>query len=155
MAQRLIQAYQQAPWRIQIQRLRTVLLLILVFALVTSVYLFISAQAAMAGLNIQDGEFYREKLQREIASLKTQLGNVNSIATMEERALKAGYKPAPTDKGMYVIVTGYFGKPQVNLAPPPGPDLIPENKIKPEYTTSLSEWLFRMSTELKPVSGGK
>lgn len=155
MAQRLIQAYQQAPWRIQIQRLRTVLLLILLAALVTGVYLFISAQAAMAGLNIQDGEFYREKLQREIASLKTQLGNVNSIATMEGRAIKAGYKPAPSDKGMYVIVTGYFGKTQVNLAPPPGPDLIPETRLKPEYTTSLSEWMVRMSTELRPVSGGK
>ncbi len=153
MAQRLIQAYQQAPWRIQVQRLRTLLLVILMFALVTGIYLFISAQAAMAGLNIQDGEFYREKLQREIASLKTQLGNVNSIAVMEERAIKAGFKPAPKDQGMYVIVTGYTGKPQVNLAPPPGPDLIPENKIKPEYTTSLSEWLFRMSAGMRPVPG--
>jgi len=155
MAQRLIQAYQQAPWRIQIQRLRTLLLLILMFALVTGIYLFISAQAAMAGLNIQDGEFYREKLQREIASLKTDLGKVNSIATMEERATKAGYKPAASNKGMYVIVTGYFGRPPVNLAPPPGPDLIPETRLKPEYTTSLSEWLYRMSIELRPVPGGK
>jgi hypothetical protein len=155
MAQRLIQAYHQAPWRIQIQRLRTLLLLILMFALVTSIYLFISAQAAMAGLNIQDGEFYREKLQREIASLKTQLGNVTSIAAMEDRAVKVNFKPAPGDKGMYVIVTGYFGKPQVNLAPPPGPDLIPEIKLKPEYTTSLSEWLFRVANGLMPVSGGQ
>lgn len=155
MAQKLIQAYQQAPWRIQVQRLRTVLLLILMFAIVTGIYLFISAQAAMAGLNIQDGEFYREKMQREIASLKTQLGTVNSIAVMEDRASKAGFKPAPIDQGMYVSVTGYTGKPQVNLAPPSGPDLIPDMKLKPAYTTSLSEWLFRMSAGLKPVSGGQ
>lgn len=155
MAQRVTQAYQQAPWRIQVQRLRTLLLLILMFALVAGIYLFVSAQAATAGLNIQDGEFYREKLQREIASLKTQLGNVTSIAAMEDRAIKANFKPAPGDMGMYVIVNGYYGKPQVNLAPPPGPDLIPETKLKPEYTTSLSEWLFRMTNGLTLVSGGQ
>ena len=74
MAQKIIQAYQQAPWRIQVQRLRTFLVLILVFTLVTGMYLYISAQAAMAGLNIQEGEYRRDVLMREIATLKIQLG---------------------------------------------------------------------------------
>lgn len=143
MAQRLIQAYQQAPWRIQVQRLRTFLLLILAFALVTGMYLFVSAQAAMAGLNIQDKEYEREVLLREISSLKIQLGQINSVSSMEARAIKAGFKPVAADKGMYVVVSGYYGRPLLNLAPAPGPDLLPEATLKPEYTQSLWEFLFQ------------
>jgi hypothetical protein len=143
MTQRLIQAYQQAPWRIQVQRLRTFLLLILAFALITGMYLFVSAQAAMAGLNIQDKEYEREVLLREIASLKIQLGQLSSMTSMEARAIKAGFKPVAADKGMYVVVSGYYGRPPLNLAPAPGPDLLPEATLKPEYTQSLWEFLFQ------------
>ena len=83
MAQHLIQAYQQAPWRIQVQRLRTFFLVILVFALVTGMYLYISAQAAMAGLNTQQGEWLREELIREIASKKSELGALTATGRSE------------------------------------------------------------------------
>ncbi len=155
MAQKMMQAYQQAPWRLQIQRLGTFLLVVIGVILIAGMYLFISAQAATAGLNIQADEFYRERLMREIASLKTQLGALNSMAAMEERAQKAGYKPAPADKGMYVTVSGYTGQPQVNLAPPPGPDMLPQAKLKPEYTQSLWEWLFTVANGLRPATGEK
>ncbi len=39
MSQKIIQAYHQAPWRIQVQRLRTFLVIILIFTLVTGMYL--------------------------------------------------------------------------------------------------------------------
>ena len=106
MAHKLIQAYQQAPWRTQVQRLRTYLLLIVVFALVTGMYLYISAQAAMAGLSTQQGEWVREGLIREIASKKMELGALTSFENMEKRATALGYKPVPADKGMYVVVSG-------------------------------------------------
>ena len=154
MTQHLKQAYQQAPWRIQVQRLRTFLLLILVFTLVTGMYLYISAQAAVAGLNIQQGEDRRDVLMRDIASLNIELGKLNSVANMEERAIKAGYKPVPPDKGMYVMVPGYSGRPQVNLAPPPGPDSLPEATLKPEYTQSLWELLFQTVNGLHFNPGG-
>jgi hypothetical protein len=155
MAQQLIQAYQQAPWRIQVQRLRTFLLLILVFALVTGMYLYISAQAAMAGLGTQQGEWLRQDLLREVASLKVQLGSLTSVAAMEERATKLGYKSPPADKGMYVVVPGYSGRPVVNLAPPPGPDVLPSATLKPEYTESLWEFLFKTVNGLQINQGGK
>lgn len=143
MAQKLIQAYQQAPWRTQVQRLRTFLLLIVVFALVTGMYLYISAQAAMAGLSTQQGEWVREELIREIASKKIELGTLISVENMEKRAATLGYKPVPADKGMYVIVSGYSGRPLVNLAPPPGPDMLPQSTLKQEYTESIWEFLFK------------
>lgn len=154
MSQKIIQAYQQAPWRIQVQRLRTYLVIILVFILITGMYLYISAQAATAGLNIQDGEYQREVLLREIATLKTQLGDLTSISTMEDRALKAGYKPVDPEKGMYVLVKGYTGRPQLSLAPPPGPDMLPTARLKPEYTRSLWEVLFETVNGLKLDQGG-
>ncbi len=155
MAQHLIQAYQQAPWRIQVQRLRTFLLVILVTALVAGMYLYISAQAAVAGLNIQEGEDRRDVLMRDIASLNLQLGTLNSVANMEQRAIKAGFKPVPADKGMYVMVPGYYGRPLGNLAPPPGPDMLPENNLKPEYTQSLWEFMFQTVNGLQLNQGGQ
>ncbi len=155
MAQRLMQAYQQAPWRIQVQRLGTFLLLILVFALVTSMYLYISAQAAMAGLGTQQGEWLRQDLLREVSSLKVKLGSLTSVAAMEERAVRLGFKPVSADKGMYVVVPGYSGRPVVNLAPPPGPDALPTSTLKPEYTESLWEFLFKTVNGLQITTGGK
>lgn len=153
MSQKITQAYQQAPWRIQVQRLRTFFVMILVFTLVTGMYLYISGQAATTGLNIQDGEYQREILLREIATLKIQLGDLTSVSTMEQRATKAGYKPVDAEKGMYVLVKGYTGKEQVNLAPPPGPDMLPNARLKPEYTRSLWEVLFEMVNGLKLSQG--
>ena len=154
MAQRLTQAYQQAPWRIQVQRLRTFFLVILVFALVTGMYLYISAQAAMAGLNTQQGEWHREELMREIASKKSELGALTSVENMEKRAIALGYKPIAADKGMYVVVPGYTGRPQVNLAPPAGPDVLPQGTLKREYTESIWEFLFKTVNGLQLNRGG-
>jgi hypothetical protein len=153
MSQKIIQAYQQAPWRIQVQRLRTFLVIILVFTLVTGMYLSISAQAATTGLNIQDGEYQREVLLRELATLKVQLGDLTSISNMEQRAIKEGYKPVDPEKGMYVLVKGYTGKPPVELAPPPGPNMLPAASLKPEYTQSLWEFLFETVNGLKLSQG--
>ncbi len=155
MAQHLIQAYQQAPWRIQVQRLRTFLLVILIGALIAGMYLYISGQAAVTGLKIQEAEDYRDTLLREISTLNVQLGQLNSVANMEDRATKAGYKPIAPDKGMYVMVPGYYGRPQVNLAPPPGPNMLPTDQIKPEYTQSLWEFLFQTVNGLQLNQGGQ
>jgi hypothetical protein len=154
MAQKIIQAYQQAPWRTQVQRLRTFLLLIVAFALVTGMYLYISAQAAVAGLATQQGEWRREELIREIASKRIELGTLISVENMEKRAAALGYKTIPADKGMYVVVTGYSGRPQVNLAPPPGPDMLPQSTLKQEYTESIWEFLFKTVNGLQLNRGG-
>jgi hypothetical protein len=154
MAQRLTQAYQQAPWRSQVQSLRTFFLVMVVFALVTGMYLYISAQAAMAGLNTQQGEWRREELIREIATKKNELGTLTSVDTMEKRAIALGYKPVAANKGMYVVVPGYAGRPQVNLAPPVGSDMIRQGTLKKEYTESIWELLFKTVNTLKADRGG-
>lgn len=149
MSQKITQAYHQAPWRIQIQRLGTFLVIILIFTLVTGMYLSISAQAATIGLNIQDGEYNREVLLREVATLKIQLGDLTSISNMEKRAKDSGYKPVDPEKGMYVLVKGYTGRPPVILAPAPGPDMLQTAGLKPEYTQSLWDFLFTTVNGLK------
>jgi hypothetical protein len=65
-----------------------------------------------------------------------------------------GYKPVPADKGMYVIVPGYSGRPQVNLAPPPGPDMLPQATLKQEYKESIWELLFKTVNGLQISRGG-
>jgi len=113
------------------QRLRTFLLVILIGALICRDVFIYLRQAAVTGLNIQNDEDYRDVLLREISTMSIQLGQLNSVASMEDRATKAGYKPVAPDKGMYVMVPGYFGRPQVNLAPPPGARHAPQ---RPDQT---------------------
>ena len=92
-------------------------------------------------------------LLRELATLKVQLGDLTSISNMEERAKKAGFKPVDPEKGMYVLVKGYTGRPQLVMAPPPGPDMLPTARLKPEYTRSLWEVLFETVNGLKLDQG--
>jgi len=53
MKNRLLHAYKQAPWRIQLQWIGIFLLGLVLMASITGVYLNISAQAATAGRMIQ------------------------------------------------------------------------------------------------------
>ena len=53
MKNRLLQAYKQAPWRIQIQWIGLFLLGLVLVASIIGLYLSISAQAAASGRSIQ------------------------------------------------------------------------------------------------------
>jgi len=53
MKNRLLQAYKQAPWRVQLQWIGLFLLGLVLVAGITGLYLNISAQAATAGRKIQ------------------------------------------------------------------------------------------------------
>ena len=53
MANRFLQAFQQAPWRIQAQRLGLIFMGLVVFGLTAGVYLSISASAYAAGFDVQ------------------------------------------------------------------------------------------------------
>ena len=142
MTTKLIQAYRQAPWRVQLQRLGYVALAILMVLLVAALYLNISAQAATAGLDFQGLEFQRQSLQREIANLDATLALVTSENTMLERAKAMGFTPISMDKVVYVVVPGYVDRQPASFAPVPDANMLAEPIIKPSYTQSLWEFLF-------------
>lgn len=149
MPRKMVQAYHQAPWRLQIQNMGAYLIVIVVIAVMVMLRLVIMAQAATTGLNLRDDEYTREELLRTVSSLKITLGELTAVSAMEKRAIAAGFKPLKANTGMYVLVNGYTGRPQVSLAPPPGPDLLPNRLLRPEYTNSLWELVFQTANDLK------
>ncbi|HEX7556973.1 MAG TPA: hypothetical protein VF338_10145 [Leptolinea sp.] len=143
ITQKLTQAYRQAPWRSQVQWSGMFLLILIGFVLIAGLYLSISAQAATAGMDIQDLQVQKDETTRRSADLRNQLAYYSSDAVMAKRAKDLGFKLNQIDDPIYLIIPGYTGRDLANLAPPPGLDMIPSPVLRSAYTQSLWEWLFQ------------
>ncbi len=136
----LVHAYRQAPWRIQRQWLGGFLLGVLAIAMVSSLYLDITAQAAIAGREIQGMTADISSIQENTADLQTRLAELSSDAVMSKRAADLGYVQVDPAQLQYIVVPGYVA-PQPDLLAV-APALQPSAPtIPPEYTESLIEWL--------------
>ncbi len=143
----LVHAYRQAPWRIQRQWLGGFLLAVLAVAMVASLYLDITARAAISGRQIQALSDDITSVQQGNADLETRLAELNSTKAMEKRAQDLGYRPVDPNQVEYVLVPGYV-EPQLDILPV-APPLVPSApSIPPAYTESLIEWVQR---ELQPA----
>jgi hypothetical protein len=100
----------------------------------------VTVQAAAAGLKIQDLEDEQERLQREIAGLRTRIAMQTSADQMQKRAEELGFKPVDPADITYMVIPGYKGREPVIQAPPPG-SIAQQPLVKPAYTQSLWEWL--------------
>ncbi len=143
MSQSLTHAYQQAPWRIQLQRIGLFMLVLVLVALAAGLYLYISAKTVEAGVQIQDLEWEREKTLRRISNLSSDLAFITSASQMEGRAHALGFEPVNEDNVTYMVIPGYAGRQTAIMAPPPSPVKITQPLIKPSYKQSLWEWLFQ------------
>jgi len=139
-ATRIIHAYRQAPWRVQRQYVGAFLLAIIIVALISALYLDVTARAALAGREIQDLRIEITTMQRTNADLETELASLTSSSMMQRRALELGYRPVKPGELDYVFVPGYVA---------PEPDILlaaidtttPAVHLPAEYTESLIEWL--------------
>ena len=133
-------AYRQAPWRIQRQWVGGFLLAVLGIAMVASLYLDVTAQAAISGREIQNLASDIITIQHGNADLQTRLAELTSNGTMEQRAQALGYEPMDPSLVQYIVVPGY-SEPQVDVLAV-APVLRPSApSIPPDYTESLIEWL--------------
>lgn len=139
-ATRIIHAYKQAPWRVQRQYVGAFLLAVIVVALISALYLDVTARAALAGREIQELRIGITATQRSNADLETELGGLTSSTRMQQRALELGYRPVKPGELDYIFVPGYIA---------PEPDILvaavdvttPAYRLPDEYTESLLEWL--------------
>ncbi|HML40894.1 MAG TPA: hypothetical protein PKD23_09440 [Bellilinea sp.] len=152
MNQKIIQAYRQAPWRVQLQWIGVFLLVLVVAIGASGIYLYVSAQATAAGANIHSLEIQREELNIRIADLRTQLAYANSAVVMEVRAEKLGFRHAQQEDLIYLAVPGYTGRAPVFLAPPPTTTSDSQSLIKQAYKQSLWEWFYQGAFRLMDVS---
>jgi hypothetical protein len=138
-----IQAYRQAPWRVQLQWIVGFLLALVMVAIVASVYLSVSAQSAETGREIQNMQMESSDVESQIADLTSQLAGLTSATNMQKRAKDMGFVPVDPSKETFLVIPGYIGRQTANLAPPPGPSTVPTTLIRPSYTQSLWEWIFQ------------
>jgi hypothetical protein len=143
MTQSLIQAYHQAPWRNQLKWFATFLLGVIVVALVSGLYLSISAQSVTIGLQIQAANDEKVGIQQDIADLNNSLGDLTAGPAMLARAKALGYDYVDPSAIEYILVPGYSGRQTAALAPRTAPEIQPKPELDPEYTRSLSEVLFQ------------
>lgn len=133
-------AYRQAPWRVQRQWAGVFLLGLLAFAMISALYLDVTANAAIAGREVQRLRMEITTTQRMNADLETQLATLLSTSRMEARARELGYRPAEAGEIHYLVVPGYARVSGVSLASTQ-PVTMLQSTISPEYTQSLLDWL--------------
>lgn len=136
----LVHAYRMAPWRLQRQWIVTFLLGVILLAMVAALYLDVTAQAAIAGREIQNLTYQMSVVQQANSDLETRLASLTSASVMEQRALDLGYQPVSTETVEYLLVPGYVAPQPEILSAVPQPGLsVPS--IPPEYNQSLLEWI--------------
>ena len=140
------QAYKQAPWRREKRISGAILLLVILVAAVSMLYLFVNNERAAAGVSIQLLEIDRRQALRNIADLRTQLATLTSATQLRARAVELGYQPMNPEEALYIVIPGYPGR-QANIpmeiqAKPESAQVV----LLPSYTESLWDWLLEKYT---------
>jgi hypothetical protein len=137
---RLNHAYSQAPWRVQRQWVSVFLLIVLGFAMIATLYLMVTSQAAITGREIQDLRQAITETENTNADLQTKLAELTSNTEVEQRTYALGFRPVKPEEMEYLYVPGYAAPKGIELAS--APELQPSAPdIPPEYTQSLLDWL--------------
>lgn len=141
MKNRILQAYKQAPWRIQTQWVGLFLLGLVLITSIIGVYLGISGQAAEAGRNIQLKEQEINEIENEIAQLTADLAAAKSIAMMKERGIALDFIPLDPHEAIYLVVQGYNPFAKIALAPPKLSIIVESPTLLSSYRVSLWDWM--------------
>ncbi len=141
MEKDLSQAYKQAPWRTQIQRVGAFLLVVVIIAVIAGLYLNISGQSAATGRRIQNLESELANLKRENNDLQTRLGEIQSVHELSSRLDSLKMRPLTIEEALYLEVPGYIPAGGPRLAPPPVIKAEPSPVLLPEFTSGFIEWL--------------
>jgi hypothetical protein len=136
----LMHAYKIAPWRVQRQWVGSALLAVVALAMIATLYLDVTSQAAIAGREIQELTASISASQQVSADLQTQLAASTSARVMEERALALGFRLMETGEAEYLAVPGYSVLEPDILSSAPLLHLSVLT-IPPEYNESLLEWV--------------
>lgn len=133
-------AYRQAPWRLHRQWAGIFLLCLLTFTMISALYLDVTANAGIAGREIQRLRIQTTITQRQNADLETKLATLLSTSRMEQRARELGFRPAAAGEIHYLVVPGFVRPAAVSLAKTK-PQMTLQSNIPPEYTLSLLDWI--------------
>lgn len=141
MKNRILQAYRQAPWRIQLQWIGLFLLALVLVAAIAGLYLNISAQAATAGRRIQFLERDIDEINNEIAVLTADLARATSTGNLKQRAENLGFKLMNPSEAVFLEIPGFNPNEDLKLAPPRRNIIAEPPIVKSSYRISIWGWL--------------
>lgn len=140
---RRFQAFQQAPWRVQIRLTSGSMLPLIALLIVGGMYLAVNARHARAGRQVLTLQMQEAELLRSNAEKGATLAELTSPEQMYQRALGLGFRPAYPAEIEYILMEDYT-PPLPFIAPrPPASANIGEGMLSPAYTETLGEWLLR------------
>ena len=134
------QAYKQAPWRRQMQVIGGFMLVLIVLATISGLFLSISGRAAASGRRIQQLEMRAHSLSLEINDLRTHLAQVSSANAMKNRIESLNMQTIDPHTAIYLAVPGYDPNLR-NEAQEAKEQEVEKSGLLPEYTSSLWTWL--------------
>ena len=137
MAQKFVNAYKQAPWRLHIQRLGTYLVLLVGLALIAGFYLYVTEKSTAAGVAIQDLEYEKGRVEREIATMNSNIAYLTSFNIMSQRATELGYQSISPSNATYIMIDGYQEKGLKDLPSSTATVGFQSGILQPMYTQSL------------------
>ena len=140
MKKRILQAYRQAPWRVQLQWIGLFMLALILSASIAGVYLSISAQAAAAGRQIQFLEQDIDLINNEIAELTADLASVQSTEKMLARAKELEFIQIDPAQAIYLEIPGFDPMEDLVLAPPRSNPVSERPVLRSAYKSSLWDW---------------
>ena len=136
------QAYSVKPWRRQLQIIVLVLVALVVFGLISVIYLNIDARAAAFGRQIQEHHSTIRSLEKDIDYKQSQLALLTSASEMKKRAEELGFRQVHSDEILYMVVDGYSGRPAAELGTKP--ELVQADvdpTMSPAFNQSLLDWI--------------
>lgn len=143
MKKNILQAYKQAPWRVQLQYIGLFLLGLVLISAIMGVYLSISSQAATAGRRIQSLEDDMDEIHNEIAELTTTLAQKTSTTVMQTRAEAMGFRMMNVNEAVYLEIPGFDPHADLVLAPPMVNIVVEAPILREAYKTTLWDWFMK------------
>jgi cell division protein FtsB len=125
-----------------------------VLAVMTGLYLDVTARASIAGRQIQTLEQQILATERANADLETKMALLLSNQTMERRARDLGYESVKMDEVEYVVVPGYYPTEAVRFAS--SPQEVDILSLSPEFRQSMIEWFAeQLKAASEPLASAK
>lgn len=143
MKKQILQAYRQAPWRVQLQWIGLFMLGLILIASIAGVYLSISGQAAAVGRQIQFLEEDIDTINNEIAELTADLASAQSTQKMLARAEELGFFMMDPAQAIYLEIPGFDPSADLVLAPPRVNPVSEKPVLRSTYKASLWDWFVK------------
>lgn len=135
------QAYQEIPWRAQLQRGLSIATFGLVVVGMSFLQVSLNAEISSIGREIQRLQIEITDLRESISSTQSQLAYLTSIEVMSVRAEDLGFRPVQSGEVVYLEVPGYTGRPSYDRLIALEPVIVHETELSSEYTETLVDWI--------------